>query len=126
MTKINDFPSEILEDILAKAAELNRRENVTFTYGLSQPLSLEQRGIQKYVRGPVPPELQRWDAVLSIREVCTRWHEWSLQYALKDLYVKCWRGSERWCDLPVERSKFVPSGSEHMMLIDQDDTDFTR
>lgn len=109
MTKLSDFPPEILEDILAKAAELNRKEGVTFTYGLSQPLSLEQRKIQKYIRGPVPPELQRWDAVLSIREVCTRWHEWSLQYALKDVYVKCWRGSERWCDLPIERSEFIPN-----------------
>ncbi|TID17154.1 D-lactate dehydrogenase [Venturia nashicola] len=106
MTNLNDFPAEILEDILAKAAELNRKENVSFTYGLSQPLGSEQRGIQKYIRGPVPPELQRWDAVLSIREVCTRWHEWSLQYALKDVYVKCWRGSERWCDLPVERRRY--------------------
>jgi hypothetical protein len=103
MTLLNAFPHEILDNILNQAAELIKKEGVTFTFGLSQPS--QERKLQKYVRGPVPPELQRWDAVQSLRRVCSRWHEWSLEYALRDVYVKSWRGSERWCDLSIERSK---------------------
>lgn len=109
MTNLNAFPQEILDNILDQAAELNKKEGVAFTFGLSQPPYSQERKLQKYIRGPVPPELQRWDAVQSLRLVCSRWHEWSLEYALRDVYVKCWRGSERWCDLPIERRKFIPT-----------------
>jgi hypothetical protein len=102
---LNAFPSEILDNILEKAAELQKKEGVTFTFGLSQPPHSPQRSLQRYLRGPVPPALLKWDAVSSIRLVCRHWHDWGLRYALKDMYVKCWRGSERWCDLSLQRGR---------------------
>jgi hypothetical protein len=104
---INAFPNEILTAILEQAAELNQKEGVTFTFGLNRPDNSPKP--QRYVKGPVPPALLKWDAVESLRLVCRSWHSWALSYALKDIYVKCWRGSERWCDLSIERCKSIHS-----------------
>lgn len=105
---INAFPNEILQNILEQAAELNKKEGVTFTFGLSQPPQSGQRKLQRYVRGQVPPDLLKWDATCALRLVCKRWHEWGLGYALRDVYIKSWRGSERWCDLSIHRGESLP------------------
>jgi hypothetical protein len=107
---INAIPNEILSAILEQAAELNKKEGVTFTFGLSQPS--EDKKIQRYVKGPVPPTLVKYDATTAIGAVCRRWHDWKLTYAFKDVFIKCWRGSERWADLPIARGKnFFPFSS---------------
>lgn len=99
---INDFPREILVEILEFAALKNEAEGVTYSFGLSQATSTSQQkpATQKYVNGRLPHDHLRWDAVHSIRQVCRVWHEWSLDYAIKDLYIRRWRGSERWANLP--------------------------
>jgi hypothetical protein len=107
MHHINTFPAELLLTILETAAKLNERDGVTFTFGLSQaPGTLHAEKPQRYVRGPVPPALLKMDSTASIRSVCRLWHQWSLEYAMKDVYVRAWRGSERWCDLSLLRGKF--------------------
>ncbi len=83
---INDFPPEILSSILDHAASLNERHGVTFTYGLSLPHG--ERKLQRYVRGPVPPDLLSWDATTPIRQVCSAWHDWALAHSLKNLYIR--------------------------------------
>ncbi|KAF2806596.1 uncharacterized protein BDZ99DRAFT_537323 [Mytilinidion resinicola] len=104
---INAFPYEILAQILETAAQLNQRDGVTFTFGLSQaPLPLQKTALQRYVRGTVPPELLRWDATASIRHVCWDWHEWGLQYALKDVFIRRWKGAERWAELSQRREAY--------------------
>jgi hypothetical protein len=103
---INAVPNEILAVILEQAAELNKKEGVTFTFGLSQPS--EDRKIQRYVKGPLPPALVKYDATLAIGAVCRRWHDWKINYAFKDVFIKCWRGSERWADLPIARGENFP------------------
>jgi hypothetical protein len=102
---INAFPTEILSAILELAAEANKETGVTFTFGLNNVGPAPRRNFQRYVKGPVPPSLLKWDSTQAIRSVCSRWHEWGVGYALKDAYIKCWRGSERWVDLTLDRSK---------------------
>jgi len=52
---INDFPYEILSNILEETARLNEEDGVTFTFGLTQaPLPLQKTPLQKYVRGLCP------------------------------------------------------------------------
>ncbi|KAF2435672.1 hypothetical protein EJ08DRAFT_685178 [Tothia fuscella] len=103
---INAFPNEILSAILERAAEANKEEGVTFTFGLVDAGPAPKRNFQRYVKGPVPPSLLKWDATQAIRRVCSRWHEWGVGYAMKDVYIKCWRGSERWADLSLNREKY--------------------
>ncbi|OCL01810.1 hypothetical protein AOQ84DRAFT_204085 [Glonium stellatum] len=104
---INNFPYEVLSQILETATKLNERDGATFTFGLSQaPLPLQKVPLQRYVRGPVPPDMLKWDATASIRLVCWTWHEWALNYALKDVYIRRWRGSERWAELSQKREKY--------------------
>lgn len=99
---LNDFPYEILSSILEKAAELNARDGVNFTFGLSQaPLPAQKAKLQRYVRAPVRPDVLRWNSTEGIRQVCSLWHDWSLEYALQTLWIKKWRGGERWADLPL-------------------------
>lgn len=105
---INELPNEILFQILTETAKFNERDGVTFTFGLTQPPmppGKELRRPQRYVRGPVPPALLHLDATAALREVCSKWHVWAQLYAFKDIYVRCWRGSERWCDLSLRRGK---------------------
>ncbi|TKA61571.1 hypothetical protein B0A49_09483 [Cryomyces minteri] len=97
---INDFPYEILAGILEETTRLNERDGVSYTFGLSQaPLPLQKTKLQKYLKGPIPPDMLKWDATAAIRQVCRAWHEWSLDYSLKDVYLRRWRGSERWAEL---------------------------
>lgn len=104
---INDFPQEILSSILEETVRLNIREGVTYTYGLTQaPLPLQQTKISRYLRGPVCPDDLLWDATAALRNVCSRWHEWSLEHSLKQLWVRRWRGSERWAELSLRRQMY--------------------
>jgi hypothetical protein len=92
---IHEFPNEILFKILEETAKANIRDGPTYTFGLSQPpLPLQKGELQRYVRGPVPLEMLKWDATSAIRLVCWRWHEWALGYALKDVYIRRWKGGE--------------------------------
>ena len=92
---INDFPYEILCQILHEVTKANVREGPTYTFGLQQaPLPLERAKVQRYVRGPVPPELLKWDATATIRTVCWKWHEWALEHSIKDVYIRRWKGGE--------------------------------
>ncbi|KAL1651418.1 hypothetical protein SLS58_000758 [Diplodia intermedia] len=105
---INDLPYEILSQILDEATKLNETEGVTFTFGLSQaPGLVAKPPVQRYVRGPVPPDMLRWDATSAIRSVCSAWHDWGLQYALRDVYIRKWKGAERWADLPLSRKSYA-------------------
>ncbi|KJX93554.1 hypothetical protein TI39_contig4296g00020 [Zymoseptoria brevis] len=107
MTNITDLPHEILTTILLLATKANERENESFTYGLTQaPLPLQQTKLTKYVRGPVTAESLRWDATVSIRQVCSAWHEWALSYNLEHVFERRWRGSERWAELSPNRRKY--------------------
>jgi hypothetical protein len=92
---INDFPYEILSQILHEVTKANVREGPTYTFGLQQaPLPLERAKLQRYVRGPVPPELLKWDATATLRAVCWKWHEWALEHSIKDVYIRRWKGGE--------------------------------
>jgi len=110
--KVNiiSLPYEILSSILYEAAKLQQTENVVFTFGLSQLPECRDKVVptkpQKYIKGPTAPYQLRWDAIANLRLVCRDWHDWALDYALADVYVKLWRGSERWCDLTTQRDKY--------------------
>jgi hypothetical protein len=92
---INDVPYEILSQILEEVTKANIRDGPTYTFGLQQaPLPLERAKLQRYVRGPVPPELLKWDATAALRQVCWKWHEWGLEHSLKDVYIRRWKGGE--------------------------------
>jgi hypothetical protein len=107
---INQLPGEILFKIFDFAVCANEKDGVKYTYGLSKlPPQIDNSvstKIQKYVRGPIPPYQQKWDATSSIRLVCKLWHDWAMSYAMKELYIRNWRGSEMWCDLTIVRSKY--------------------
>ncbi|KAF2278112.1 uncharacterized protein EI97DRAFT_414353 [Westerdykella ornata] len=104
---ITELPYEILSKILEEAARANIQEGPTYTYGLSQvQLPLQKASTERYVRGPVPPELLKWDATSAIRLVCWQWHEWALEYALNDVYIRRWKGGERWAELTTRRDKY--------------------
>lgn len=104
---INEFPYEILSKILEEAANANIRDGPTYTFGLSQaPLPLQRATLQRYVRGPVPPELLKWDATSALRSVCWIWHDWALEHSLKDVYIRRWKGGERWAELSNRRESY--------------------
>ncbi|KAJ9625585.1 hypothetical protein H2203_004344 [Taxawa tesnikishii (nom. ined.)] len=104
---LNSLPQEILTNILEQAALLESTECVTYTYGLSKaPLPLQEAKLTRYVRGPVSPDTLRWDSTASIRQVCSRWHEWALKYALQDLHLRRWRGAEGWVELSGRRQMY--------------------
>jgi hypothetical protein len=93
--QINDLPYEVLCKILEEVTQAHIRDGPTYTFGLSQaPLPLQKAKLQRYVRGPVPPELLKWDATSMIRSVCWKWHEWALGHSLKDVYIRRWKGGE--------------------------------
>lgn len=97
-TTIESLPFELLSNILSLAAESNMSDPncTTYTYGLScATRSTNQKTtLQKYVRGRVPTDVQRWNAVSAFRHVNSRWHEWALSFAMKELYIRRWRGGE--------------------------------
>ncbi|KAF2085667.1 hypothetical protein K490DRAFT_58553 [Saccharata proteae CBS 121410] len=104
---INDFPYEILSLILEWTASLNERDGVSYTFGLSQaPQPMHKAPLQRYLRGPLPPDMLRWDSVSPLRGVCSKWHEWALSYAVKDVFIRKWRGSERWAELSSKRENY--------------------
>jgi len=104
---INDFPYEILTQILEEVTKANIRDGPTYTFGLQQaPLPLERAKLQRYVRGPVPPELLKWDATATLRSVCWKWHEWALEHSIKDVYIRRWKGGERWAELSNRRESY--------------------
>ncbi|KAF1986143.1 hypothetical protein K402DRAFT_90747 [Aulographum hederae CBS 113979] len=118
MTGISDLPYEILSNILDEAAKLNEADGASFTFGLSQPpMPYAKPPLQRYVRGMIPPDKLKWDTASSIRQVCSVWHEWALHYSLKQLYLRRWRGSEKWLELPKSRAQYqvyemnVPRGA---------------
>jgi len=107
---INDLPLEILHSILERATEANKKEGVTWTYGLSHvnssaassPVSKPVRS----VRGLVSADSLRWDSTAAIRRVCHVWHDWGLHHGLRDIYVRRQPGSERWAELAVKRKTY--------------------
>ncbi|KAF2468252.1 uncharacterized protein BDR25DRAFT_291017 [Lindgomyces ingoldianus] len=104
---INEFPYEILSKILDETTKGNIRNGPTYTFGLSQaPLPLQKASLQRYVRGPVPPEMLKWDSTSAIRLVCWQWHQWALDYALNDVYIRRWKGGERWAELSNRRESY--------------------
>ena len=93
---IDDLPYELLSAILEEAAKLNIHENAQYTYGLSQaPEPLQDVRVQRVVRGQLPPDTLKWNAVEAIRQVNRQCHHWASEYALSNLYITRWRGSER-------------------------------
>jgi len=104
---INEFPYEVFSQILEEATKAYVRDGPTFTFGLSQaPLPLERATLQRYVKGPVPPELLKWDATSALRSVCWKWHDWALGHALKDIYIRRCKGGERWAELSNRRESY--------------------
>ena len=104
---ISEFPSEVLDQILHEAAKANADDGVLWIYGLGHAdTELQKTKLTRFVRGPTSPDSLKWDAISSLRHVCRRWHEWSLHYALQDLYLRRWRGSERWADLSIRRKVY--------------------
>ena len=96
-TTIDSLPFEILDLILSQAAELNIKEAVTYTYGLTEaPQPLQHVTLERYVRGRKPEDSLRWVAVDAIRQVSSTWRQWALGHAVKELYIRRWRGSERY------------------------------
>lgn len=96
-TTINALPYELLTAVLEEATRLNLREIPRYTYGLSQapePMRAEVQ-MQRVVRGPVGPDVLKWNATDAIRRVCRTWHDWACRYAVATLYISSWRGSER-------------------------------
>ncbi|KAL2002177.1 hypothetical protein VTN02DRAFT_474 [Thermoascus thermophilus] len=92
-------PYEILDLILSAAAARNLADAVTFSYGLTEaPQPLQHVKLERYVRGRRPEDALRWDAVDSIRQVNATWRHWALDYAVRELYIRRWRGSERWIE----------------------------
>lgn len=97
-TTIEDLPYEILSQILKYAADENVSDSnsIVYTYGISsasRPLH-QKSALQKYIRGRVPTDVLRWNAVSAFRHVNSRWHNWALSFAVKELYIRRWRGGE--------------------------------
>lgn len=103
---INSLPYEVLCKILEETAKLNQQYGPSYTFGLTQTVPMQKPALQRYVRGPVPPEMLKWDATSSIRKVCWQWHEWALEYALRDVYIRRWKGGERWAELSNRRESY--------------------
>lgn len=93
--QLRDLPWELVSKILDEVAEANIRAGPTYTFGLSQaPIPSQKSPIQRYVKGPIPPQMLKWDASYAIRNVCWQWHEWALEYALQAVYIRRWKGGE--------------------------------
>ncbi|KAF2156446.1 hypothetical protein K461DRAFT_284876 [Myriangium duriaei CBS 260.36] len=105
---INSLPSEVLHQILKEAATLNKQQGVAWTFGLSHGnVNGQPNKVTRSIRGPVSTDTLRWDSTSSIRQVCKNWHDWALRHALRDIYLRRWRGSERWAELPIQRSNYA-------------------
>ncbi|KAL8840364.1 MAG: hypothetical protein Q9170_001379, partial [Blastenia crenularia] len=87
------LPFELLSSILETAASSNTHDIQQYTYGLDTTSNGKS---QRILRGRTAPDTLRWLSTDSIRHVNQKWHDWAIQYALRDLYIRRWRGSERW------------------------------
>lgn len=86
------LPYELLSSILEAAASFNAQEIQSYTYGLDTTSNGKS---QRILRGQVAPDALRWLSTDAIRRVSRQWHDWATRYALQDLYIRRWRGSER-------------------------------
>ncbi|KAL8883626.1 MAG: hypothetical protein Q9215_008122 [Flavoplaca cf. flavocitrina] len=91
---ISRLPFELLSSILEEAAYSNAREIQHYTYGVDTTSTKGK--VQRALRGRVANDSLRWLSTDAIRQVNTQWHDWACQYAFRDLYIRRWRGSERW------------------------------
>lgn len=87
------LPYELLSSILEAAASSNARNSLNYTYGVE---TYSNGKSQLILRGQVAPDALRWLTTDAIRQVNRQWHDWAIQYSLRDLYIRRWRGSERW------------------------------
>ncbi|KAL9602192.1 MAG: hypothetical protein Q9219_002056 [cf. Caloplaca sp. 3 TL-2023] len=87
------LPYELLSSILEETATANARDIQNYTYGVDT--TSNGKG-QRILRGQVAPDALRWLSTDAFRHVNRQWHDWAVQYALRDLYIRRWRGSERW------------------------------
>lgn len=96
-TSFDSLPFELVDAVLTEATQLHLKEIATYTYGLSQtPEPLQDvPQMLRVVRGGLPPDALRWHATNSLRQVNRTWHDWALLYAIKTMYIRRWRGSER-------------------------------
>ncbi|KAF2844199.1 hypothetical protein T440DRAFT_436769 [Plenodomus tracheiphilus IPT5] len=105
---IRKVPFEIFSKILEDVAAANTADCTTFTFGLLRAsLPLQQAALQRYGRGPLSPDLLKWDATSTLRSVCWQWHEWALDYSLTSLYIRQWRGGERWAEFSNRRERYL-------------------
>lgn len=96
---IEQLPWEILNFILQHAVRLNYEDNATFSYGLTGATRpTDKARLARYVRGHIPPDVQRWNAATAIRQTSSAWHIWAAEFSLDELYIRRWRGSERWLE----------------------------
>jgi hypothetical protein len=103
----HDLPQEILHKILADVVETNCREEIRYTYGLSEVTYPTQTSkFTRYIRGPLDVESMRWDATRTICEVCSRWLVWSTHYNFKEIREQHRSGSEQWADLTTHRMNY--------------------
>jgi len=108
---INDFPQEILIQILETAAALNEEEGATYTFGLIRhtpvppPTPFSAVVTEKYVRGRLPSDYLRWDATSAIRQTCARWRGWALSHSVRNLYIQQRPRNDRWLELPPSRRR---------------------
>ena len=102
-TSINSLPFELLSKILEEATLLNFQGTATFNYGLSGITEAGRDGrLERNVRGHIVPDALRWRVTQSLRQVNRQWHDWASLYALGDLYITRWRGSERYVERPPQ------------------------
>ncbi|KAL8936069.1 MAG: hypothetical protein Q9211_004362 [Gyalolechia sp. 1 TL-2023] len=87
------LPYELLSTILEAAASSNTRSIQNYTYGVDTTSNAKG---QRILRGQLAPDALRWLSTNAIRHVNRQWHDWAVGYALQDLYIRRWRGSERW------------------------------
>ncbi|KAF2628944.1 hypothetical protein BU25DRAFT_338031 [Macroventuria anomochaeta] len=105
---IKKLPFEIVSTILEEVVESNIRDGPMYTFGLTQvPVPLRKASVQRYVKGPIQPEMLRWDATSGIRRVCWQWHEWAIEYALRSVSINRYKGGERWAELSNRRSSYL-------------------
>ena len=90
---ISRLPYELLSSILEEAAYSNAQDIQHYTYGVDTTSTKGK--VQRTLRGHVANDSLRWLSTDAIRQVNTQWHGWACQYALRDLYIRRWRGSER-------------------------------
>jgi hypothetical protein len=89
------LPNELIFAILLDVVESSIHDGPVYTYGLTQvPLTLRKSSVQRYVKGFVRPEMLRWDAASIIRQVCWKWHDWAIDYALKSISISLYKGGE--------------------------------